>query len=136
MWQETRTISPGALFNVLPGKIVKQKLSCVCLEFGRPDPNPRLPYRLERLENVQPKPELRQVLVALNRGACSQRVAQLAAWHLANDMTWQQLAQLPRERMTGKPVYSAAEVDQARRLVAAVAEPKTERLASVKASTE
>jgi hypothetical protein len=109
----------GPLFNVLPGKIVKKKLPCVCLEFGKPDPRPRIPYRIERLENVSSKPEVRELLAVLGRGGCRQKTAQIAAWHLANDMSWEQLARLKHKLANGstRPRFSAADLQLAKRLV-------------------
>ena len=109
----------GPLFNVLPGKIVKKKLPCVCLEFGKPDPRPRIPYRIERLENVSSKPKVRELLAVLGRGACSQKTAQIAAWHLANDMSWEQLAGLKHKLANGstRPRFSAADLQLAKRVV-------------------
>lgn len=109
----------GPLFNVLPGKIVKKKLPCVCLEFGKPDPRPRIPYRIERLENVCSKPEVRELLVVLGSGRCNQKTAQIAAWHLANDMSWGQLARLRHKLANGstRPRFSGAELQLAKRVV-------------------
>jgi len=111
---------PGAFFNVLPGKIVRRKLPCVCLDFGKPNPKPQIPYRIERLEDVNSKPELRELLRLFGQSGCSQRTAQIAAWHLANVMSWEQLARLQYKRANGatRPRYSAAELQLAKRLVA------------------
>jgi len=109
----------GPLFNVLPGKIVKKKLPCVCLDFGKPDPRPRIPYRIERLESVSSKPEVRELLVLLGQGVCSQKTAQIAAWHLANDMSWQELAGLKYKQANGstRPRFSSADLELAKRIV-------------------
>jgi len=109
----------GPIFNVLPGKIVKKKLSCVCLEFGKPNPRPRIPYRIERLENFNSKPEVRELLALFGRGVCTQKTAQIAAWHLANDMGWEQLARLEHKLANGstRPRFSAADLDVAKRVV-------------------
>jgi len=120
----------GPLFNVLPGKIVKKKLPCVCLEFGKPDPRPRIPYRIERLENVCSKPGVREVLIVLGSGRCNQKTAQIAAWHLANDMSWEQLAGLKHKLANGsmRPRFSAAELQLAKRVVEQL--PSKKRLKS------
>ncbi len=109
----------GPIFNVLPGKIVKKKLPCVCLEFGKPDPRPRIPYRIERLGNVSSKPEVRELLARLGQGVCSQKTAQIAAWHLANDMSWEQLARLRHKLANGstRPRFSSADLQLAKRVV-------------------
>lgn len=112
-------LMPGGMLNVLPGRVVKQKLPCVCLDFGKRDPNPRLPYRLERLENVQDQADVRALLAVLGRGHVSQRIVQLAIWHVANDVNWERLARIPHEQANGtkRPQFSTAEVQRAQALV-------------------
>lgn len=109
----------GPLFNVLPGRIVKKKLSCVCLEFGKPNPRPRIPYRIERVEKLNSKPEVRELLALFGQGACSQKTAQIAAWHLANDMSWEQLARLKHKLANGstRPRFTPADLQLAQRVV-------------------
>ncbi len=107
------------MFSVLPGKVVRKKLPCVCLDFGKPNPKPQMPYRIERLESVNAKSELRDLLCLFGKGGCSHRTAQIAAWHLANDMSWEQLARLRYKRANGatRPRYSAAELQLAKQIV-------------------
>jgi hypothetical protein len=114
---------PGGLMNVSPGKVIKQRLPCVCLDFGKPDPRPQIAYRLQRLEDYQDAPGLRELLVAFGQGGHSQQVVQLAAWHLANGLSWEQLAQVPHLSANGhrQPRFSAAELELARQLVKQVA---------------
>ena len=118
---------PGGLMNVLPGKIVRQKLPCVCLDFGKPNPQPHIPYRLERLENVQDEPAVRDLLLVLGRGGSPHRSVQLAIWHTANSMSWEQLARVPHVQANGtkRPQFSPTELEQAQRLVKQL--PSTKR---------
>jgi hypothetical protein len=124
---------PGGMMSVLPGKVVRHKLRCVCLDFGKPTPNAHVPYRLERLESVQPRPEVRELLHVLAHGGSSQRIVQLGVWHLANDVTWEELARVTHELANGtkRPQYSGAELELAQRLVQhlpSVSQPSPERL--------
>ena len=102
-----------------PGKIVKQRLPCVCLDFGKPTPRPQMPYKLERFENVQDQPAVREVVQTLGRGGYSHEVVQLVTWHLANGLSWEKLAALKHERANGRtvPRYTPTELAQARKLL-------------------
>jgi len=79
---------PPGIFNVPAEKTIKARVPCVCLEHGKPNPNPRIPYEIVPLEDVHDQPELAELLAMLGQGGYSQRVVQAVAWHLANDMTW------------------------------------------------
>lgn len=81
----------GGLMNIPPGKIVKAKLPAVCLEHGKPEPGPRMPYRIARLEEVNGDAGVRTLLTNYSFDRSNQRVAQLAAWHLANGKSWKEL---------------------------------------------
>lgn len=109
----------GGFFSIPPGKIIKQKLPCVCLEFGKPDPRPQMAYRIERLETLCDKPAVAELMTVLAQRGVDQQVVQIAAWHLANDMTWEQLAGLKHELANGRkqPRFSPDTIEQAMRLV-------------------
>ena len=53
-----------------------------------------------------------EICAMLGRGQISQRVAQLAAWHLNNDVSWKKLTGLRRKLTLGtEPTYSRKELD-------------------------
>jgi hypothetical protein len=85
-----------APFNVAPEKVAQLKLKSVCLEHGKPTPRPAMRYEIRPIEAVTDKAEVHELCRMLGRGEVSQRVAQAAAWHLANDMSWQELAALKK----------------------------------------
>jgi hypothetical protein len=120
----------AGFFNVPAGKTIKTKVPCVCLEHGKPDPKPRVPYEVVRIESICDKPELAELLTTLGTGRGNQRVVQAAAWHLANDMSWERLDALNIKRITGlrQRWFHPAEIQAAKQLVA--------RLPSVKAREE
>ncbi len=107
-----------ARWLLLPGKVVTQPIPCFCLEFGKPDPSPRIPYQLRPLEDLTRIPAVREVLIRFGRRECTQRIAQLAAWHVANKTPWQTLAQvpLPRNAAGGGRKFSLRELQAARLL--------------------
>ena len=114
----------GGMFAVPPEKVRTLKVATVCLEYGKPEPTPRLPYRLVALESFSSDAQLAAVLEAFGRGEFSQKVAQAAAWHLASGLSWQQLAAEKIDRAGGypdEPYFSPAELMAAYRVVEATA---------------
>jgi len=85
-------VAPGGAFSVPPEKTRVVRVATVCLEYGKHDPMPRIPYRMQALDSFSTDPKLAAVLEALGRGAISQKVAQAAAWHLSSGLSWEQLA--------------------------------------------
>jgi len=121
---------PG-IWSIPPEKVGKLKLQTVCLDFGKPEPRPIIPYEIRPLDKVSDTPGLAEVCAVLGAGKVPQRVAQLAAWHLANGKSWEDLAGL-REKtaFATRPRYSPQELAAARKLAekaveaAKKAEPK------------
>lgn len=91
----------GGIFNIPAGRAIKIKADCVCLEYGKPSPDTRMKYELKPLAEVCDKPELVAVLQSLGREQIDQRVAQAAAWHLTNDLSWDKLASLIERQVGG-----------------------------------
>jgi hypothetical protein len=112
----------GGLFRVEVDKPRKLTATTVCLEQGKPDPSPRMNYRIVRLEEVNPSLEVAEVCRALGYGKVSQKTAQAAAWHLANDLSWDRLSTLPRviSKYTGvEYFFSPSDIQAAMQVVAA-----------------
>ena len=82
----------GGMFNVGPDKVVKMKLVTVCLDHGKKDPNPRVPYELIPIESYAKDPAVTEVLKLMVKGKIDQHSAQAACWHLQNGLTWEDLA--------------------------------------------
>ncbi len=83
----------GGFFNVGPDRVGKLKVQTVCLEHGKEDPNPRVPYELRPITSFTQKSELIELCKMLGRGEIDQVSAQAAAWHLSDGLTWDELAQ-------------------------------------------
>ncbi len=81
----------GGMFNVAPDKVGKLKVKSVCLEHGKPDPNPRMKYTIKPITALTDKPEVIEVCKMLVRGELDQASAQAAAWHMQDGLSWQQL---------------------------------------------
>ncbi len=101
----------NGLFRVEPGRPTKISVQTVCLEHGKTDPNPRMKYQLVPLASTNSRPEIEVLCQQLAAGEVSQNVAQAAAWHLANGLSWEQLAQQNRRESnyTGNERYFSSE---------------------------
>lgn len=95
---------PGmGLFKVEPEKVGKLKMTTVCMEYGKPDPNPHKEYELRPLDIVVADPVTMEAVKMLARGEIDQKSAQAAAWHLCNGMTWEELEKkIGRKHLTGR----------------------------------
>jgi hypothetical protein len=111
----------GGFFNVAPEKVGKIKVATVCLEHGKRDPRPRTPIKLIPLEEWTDRPAVVELCKMLGRGAIDQRSAQAAAWHLQNDMSWQELASKEIKHVTGarEPYFHRAEIMRAMQIAQA-----------------
>lgn len=89
------------MFNIPPEQVGQFKVATVCLEHGKKEPRPNVPYEIVPLEEVTTEPGVRELLVAFGKGQMNQRAAQAAAWHLANGMSWQELANKRIEHLNG-----------------------------------
>jgi hypothetical protein len=113
---------PGGVMNVPPGKVLKIKRASVCLEYGKPEPGPRVPYKIAPLATVSDDPALAELLTVLAHDELDQRVAQIIAWHFANGMSWEEIAGLTIKHITGRrtPRFTAEEIRAAQILTAAL----------------
>lgn len=110
--------APG-IFNVPAGKVIKVKLTSVCLEYGKPEPTARHEYVIRPIETLCDKPEVVSILRSLSSGQISQEVAQLAAWNVANGTSFEQIAALKSKLGLQQPVYSQSAISAAKELVLA-----------------
>ncbi|MBN2473365.1 MAG: hypothetical protein JXB62_02060 [Pirellulales bacterium] len=102
---------PGPIFSVPAEKVGKFRLPSVCLEYGKAEPRPRLKYQIKPIDQVTEKPGVAELCEMLGQGQISQRAAQLAAWHLNNDMSWEELAKVRQKMALGtRPVYTPKEL--------------------------
>lgn len=102
----------GGFFNVAAERVGSFKVQCVCLEHGKPEPRAKMKYKLVPIETVTTNPGVRELCANLGKGNLNQRAAQAAAWHLANEMSWDELADKQIRRANGSryPYFSEAEL--------------------------
>jgi hypothetical protein len=108
----------GGPFNIAPEKTRKIEMPCVCLEHGKADPYAKIPYELKPISALSDKPEVTAMLVRYGKGDISAQVAQAAAWHLQNGMSWQELAakEIKDGRGLKSPYFSKKELAAAMKL--------------------
>jgi hypothetical protein len=122
-------------FVVPPGRRRTFRFATVCLEYGKPEPSARIPYKIVALESFSRDPRLPVVMAALAGGQVSQKTAQAAAWHIASGLSWDRLAAEMIDHAGGapdEPYFAPAElaaahglVAEAERMAAAATEPKS-----------
>lgn len=102
----------GGFFNIPPQKTARLKVPCVCLEHGKSEPRPAIPYEIRPIEEFSSDAAVAELCTMLGEGQIGQRAAQAAAWHLANGMNWQALAAKEIVHLNGRrePYFSAAEL--------------------------
>ena len=110
----------GGMFNVPPEKVGQLKVTTVCLEHGKDEPRAAIPYEIKPLESVTTKAGVEELCQSLGNGQLNQRAAQVAAWHLNNDMSWQELAakRFSFANGTSRPYFSSAEIQGGMRIAA------------------
>jgi hypothetical protein len=99
-------------FNVPPEKVGKFKVPTVCLDHGKAEPRAAIPYEIKPIESYSSKPGVRELCQMLGNGKMNQRAAQAAAWHLNNNMSWQELAakRVKHLNAPSQPYFSQAEI--------------------------
>jgi hypothetical protein len=108
------------MFNIAPEKVGQLKATTVCLEHGKREPRPNVPYQIKPIEQVTDKAMVQEVCRMVGSGLLAQRAAQVAAWHLNNNMTWEQLAskQWHFANGTTAPYFTAQELQAGMQAVA------------------
>jgi hypothetical protein len=110
----------GGMMRVEPERARKMKVAAVCLQHDRPDPNPKMAYKIVPLDTVTKDARVHAVCALLGKGQVAQNTAQAAAWHLTDKLSWQQLAVKNRveSRYTGNiRFFSLVELRQAMTVV-------------------
>jgi hypothetical protein len=115
--------NPAAMFNVPPEKVGKLKVMTVCLEHGKREPQPAMKYEIKPIERFTEKKQVHELCRMLGSGLLNQRAAQVAAWHLNNNMSFQELAakRLRFANGTSRPYFAPQELRAGMQLVAMAA---------------
>ncbi len=111
----------GGMMRVAPEKQLKVKVATVCLEHGKPDPNPKMVYKMIPAEQFTQDARVLSVCKMLGYGMVTQNTAQAAAWHFTDSLSWEELAAKNRveSKYTGNvPFFTPFEIRQASLVVA------------------
>ena len=82
----------GGMFSVPAERTAKVPYHSVCLEYGKTDPDPTTRYKLVPVDEYTKDDQLSALLSLVGSKSIDPQVAQAAAWHLANKMSWEDLA--------------------------------------------
>jgi hypothetical protein len=117
------------MMNVPPEKVGQVDVPVVCLEHGKHDPRPNMPYEIKPLESFTTTPGVRELCQMLGAGQVEQRVAQAAAWHLNNGMSWEELSakRLRHANGTSEPYFSPAEIQAGMQIASTAVKTAEER---------
>lgn len=127
----------GGFFSVQPGQIVRVPYQSVCLEHGKADPHPRVEYTIVAVDKYTDNPQLQELINLVGAGKLNPESAQAAAWHLANGMSWRELAAKKYDRVGAPdtPYFSPRQLLGAQEIVAA-AKHRVEEKAKQKGEPE
>jgi len=109
----------GGFFAVGPEKIGKIRVATVCLEHGKREPRPSMKYEIKPITAFTDNVRVHELCKMLGRGQIDQRSAQVAAWHLADGMTFEQLARKELRHLNGsrEPYFHRMEIMRGMRVV-------------------
>ena len=107
----------GPLFSVSPEKVGELKLATICLEYGKPEPKAKIPYQLKRIDEVTDKPGVLELCCLMARSDVTQQAAQVAAWHLNNAKTWEELRDMKTSSLVPvTPMFTREEIEAGKKL--------------------
>lgn len=95
------------------GQTVEITLPAVCLNYGLPTPKPTHGFRLVAAEDYTNNPRFIKALLSLNRVNVGQKIAQAVMWHVANDIPFERMVSMARDRLNPHEVKQAARVGRA-----------------------
>lgn len=124
------------LGNIPPDRVGEFRVPLVCLEHGKDEPKSTIKYDIKPVEAFSDDPALKELLKLYGTGEISQPVAQIVAWHIADKMSFQELAAKEIKRLNGNryPYFDRNEVLAAVRLMEIVKERVKELEKTPKAS--
>lgn len=103
--------------EVPAGKTLQLPVTSVCLEYGKPEPNSKMPYLIIPVERYSRNPVLHELLPLFAKHRISQKTAQAAAWHVSNGLSWVDLSSIMGQGPVPAPLFSRATLQQANLLV-------------------
>ena len=107
-------------FSIPAEMIISLNFNSVCLEHGKTEPGPNSKYTLAPVSKISRDPVLYQLLTVVGTGKVDTKAAQAAAWHQANKMSFQLLAEktnTPLGALTQTPDFTRSQILAAEELI-------------------
>jgi hypothetical protein len=109
----------GGFFSIPPERTVKVPFVSACLNHGKADPNPRVHYKLVRVEEYTQDAVLQELIRMLGTGNINQHSAQAAIWNRTDNMSWSDLAQKHHRGIQGVSYFfNSQNIAEAQLLIA------------------
>lgn len=124
----------GGFFSIPAEKVVAMPYRSVCLEHGKKEPNIRMTYGLVRTEEYTKDERLVELLSLVASRNIDSKIAQAAAWHITDKMSWDQLANKQVKHLVGRPTpyFHPRQLQAAQQLLALAKSRAEERKKSQK----
>lgn len=108
-------------FSIPVNTVAKVPVSMVCLEHGKKSPSQRLHYTVVRPEKYTSDVRVHEICKMVGTGQLDRQSAQAAAWHIANNMSWAELANKKYNNVGSPdtPYFSQDQLMAAQSIVAA-----------------
>lgn len=122
----------GGFFSIPPERVAQVPYHSVCLNYGKPDPSPRMTYKPVRVEDYTDNKILQETIRLVGTGRLDYTVAQAATWHITDKLSWERLASLQEYTLPGVyssrvPTFSIPQLQAAQQLVSVAASRAAER---------
>lgn len=122
----------GGFFSIPAERVAQVPYHSVCLNYGKPDPSPRMTYKPVRVEDYTDNKILQETLRLVGTGRLDYTVAQAATWHITDKLSWERLASLQEYTLPGVyssqvPTFSIPQLQAAQQLVSVAASRAAER---------
>lgn len=122
----------GGFFSIPAERVAQVPYHSVCLNYGKPDPSPRMTYKPVRVEQYTEDKVLQETLRLIGTGRIDYTIAQAATWHITDNMSWEKLASLKEYTLPGVyssqvPTFSMEQLQSAQQLVTVAAKRADER---------
>lgn len=110
----------GGVFNIPPGKRARVKITTVCLEFNKEDPRPSIKYEIKPIREFTQDEAVIEMLKMVANDEVTQPIAQAAAWHRLDNLSWDFLVAHNRKELSNgyfERFFTVEQVQWAQKLV-------------------
>jgi len=110
---------PNGFFSIPAGKTLRVPYTSVCLNHGLNEPTSRTTVKLVPVEEYTEDPVLQTLISQVGTHPQQQHTLQAAIWHVANGMSWEQLARksVGPVSVPGRTYFSQGQMTAARSIV-------------------